>query len=64
MRITFSEHPFLTIGCILGLTLGCASWFRGRFRRRGGHFRLDDPVKELKQPLIGGLGANGGPKVD
>ena len=64
MRITFSEHPFLTIGCILGLVVGATSWFRGRFRRsRGGHFRLEDPVgmKELKAPL---MGANANGKVD
>ncbi len=63
MRITFSEHPFLTIGCILGLTLGGASWFRGRLRRKGGHFRLEDSLvmKELKAPL---LGANANGKVD
>jgi protein disulfide-isomerase len=64
MRVTFSEHPFLTIGCILGLILGSASWFRGRLRRtRGGHFRLDDNfgIKEMKE---GYLGANGNGKVD
>jgi len=61
MRMTFSEHPFLTIGCILGVSLGAASWFRGRLRRTRGAFRLEDNVgmKEIKAPL---LGANG--KVD
>jgi protein disulfide-isomerase len=68
MRVTFSEHPFLTIGCILGLSLGAASWFRGRMKRRGGggsggHFRLDDNfgIKDMKDGL---LGANGNGKVD
>lgn len=63
MRITFSEHPYLTIGCVAGLALGCASWFRGRMRRRGGHFFLEDnlPMKELKEGLLGTT-ANG--KVD
>jgi protein disulfide-isomerase len=63
MRVTFSEHPFLTVGCILGLCLGSASWFRGRMRRRGGHFRLDDNfgIKEMKEGL---LGANSNGKVD
>ena len=61
MRVTFSEHPFLTIGCILGLVVGATSWLRGRFRRsRGGHFRLEDTMgmKELKAPLMG-ADANG-----
>jgi len=61
MRITFSEHPFLTIGCILGLTIGGASWFRGRLRRT--RLRLDDSLgmKDFKAPL---LGANANGKVD
>lgn len=63
MRITFLEHPYLTMGCILGLGLGCASWFRGRFRRNRGNFMLDDTagMKEFKAPL---LGANSNGKVD
>jgi protein disulfide-isomerase len=64
IRVTFAEHPFLTIGCVLGVALGCASWFRGRLRRtRGGHFRLEDVggMKEYKAPILGG-NANG--KVD
>ncbi|ORY65555.1 thioredoxin-like protein [Pseudomassariella vexata] len=63
IRITFSEHPYLTIGCVAGLALGCASWFRGRLRRNRGHFRLEDtlPIKELKDGLLGNT-ANG--KVD
>lgn len=60
MRVAFSEHPYLTIGCIAGLTLGGASWFRGRLRRNRGHFRLEDnlPMKELKEGLLGNT-ANG-----
>jgi protein disulfide-isomerase len=58
MRVNFSEHPFLTLGCVAGLALGAASWFRGRLRRtRGGHFRLDDhnvSMKDLKLPMLGG----------
>jgi protein disulfide-isomerase len=64
MRVTFSEHPYLTIGCIAGILFGSASWFRGRIRRtRGGHFRLDETmsIKELKEGL---LGVNGNGKVD
>ncbi|TPX18925.1 uncharacterized protein E0L32_011403 [Thyridium curvatum] len=64
MRVTFSEHPFLTIGCVLGLSLGCASWFRGRLRRTRGHFRLDSNLdgREFKAPILG-TSANGA-KVD
>ncbi|OTA59235.1 thioredoxin-like protein [Hypoxylon sp. EC38] len=60
IRVTFSEHPYLSFGCIAGLALGCASWFRGRIRRNRGHFRLEDnlPIKEIKEGLLGNT-ANG-----
>ncbi|KAF3766783.1 hypothetical protein M406DRAFT_287710 [Cryphonectria parasitica EP155] len=59
MRVTFSEHPYLTIGCVAGLLLGSASWFRGRFgRRRGNRLFLND---EFKAPL---LGSNANGKTD
>ncbi|KAI1481872.1 thioredoxin-like protein [Daldinia eschscholtzii] len=60
IRVTFSEHPYLSFGCIAGLGLGCASWFRGRIRRNRGHFRLEDnlPIKEIKEGLLGNT-ANG-----
>ncbi|KAK6068576.1 thioredoxin [Seiridium cupressi] len=60
IRMTFSEHPYLSFGCVAGLALGAASWFRGRLRRRGGHFRLDEnlPIKELKEGFLGNT-ANG-----
>lgn len=56
IRVTFIEHPYLSIGCIAGLALGCASWFRGRMRRTRGHFRLESDLgmKETKAPLLGG----------
>jgi protein disulfide-isomerase len=50
MRVTFSEHPYLTIGCICGLLLGSASWFRGRHRRRSGRPFLSE---DFKAPLLG-----------
>ncbi|KAH8765510.1 thioredoxin [Diaporthe sp. PMI_573] len=50
MRVTFSEHPYLTIGCICGLLLGSASWFRGRHRRRNGRPFLSE---DFKAPLLG-----------
>ncbi|KAK6196833.1 hypothetical protein LQW54_011148 [Pestalotiopsis sp. IQ-011] len=55
IRMTFSEHPYLSFGCVAGLALGAASWFRGRVRRRGSPFRLDEslPIKELKEGLLG-----------
>ncbi|KAI0841254.1 thioredoxin-like protein [Hypoxylon sp. FL0890] len=60
IRVTFSEHPYLSFGCIAGIALGCASWFRGRIRRNRGHFRLEDnlPIKEIKEGLLGNT-ANG-----
>ncbi|KIH89414.1 protein disulfide-isomerase [Sporothrix brasiliensis 5110] len=54
IRMTFSEHPYLSIGCVLGISLGVASWLRGRIRRNGGslgHFRLDE-VKDYKLPML------------
>ncbi|KAI1102374.1 thioredoxin-like protein [Jackrogersella minutella] len=55
IRVTFSEHPYLSFGCIAGIGLGCASWFRGRVRKNRGHFRLEDnlPIKEIKEGLLG-----------
>ncbi|KAL8298551.1 hypothetical protein RB600_003194 [Gaeumannomyces tritici] len=64
IRQTFTEHPYLTFGCLLGLALGGASWFRGRLRRTRGHFRLGEEnlgMKEMKAPI---LGANANGKVD
>ncbi|KYK59435.1 Thioredoxin-like fold protein [Drechmeria coniospora] len=63
IRATFVERPFLSIGCVAGIGFGLFSWLRGRSRRRGGHFRLDDGmgIKELKDGL---LGANGNQKSD
>ncbi|KAI1491657.1 thioredoxin-like protein [Biscogniauxia mediterranea] len=60
IRVTFTEHPYLSFGCVAGLALGCASWFRGRLRRNRGHFRLDEnlPIKEMKEGLLGNT-ANG-----
>ncbi|CAK7223392.1 hypothetical protein SBRCBS47491_005192 [Sporothrix bragantina] len=61
IRMTFSEHPYLSTGCVLGMSLGIASWLRGRIRRNGrGHFRVDD-AKEYKLPMAG---INAGGKND
>ncbi|KAF4587466.1 disulfide isomerase [Ophiocordyceps camponoti-floridani] len=63
IRIALMEHPLLTLGCVVGISFGVVSWIRGRNRRRGGHFRLDDSmgIKELKDGLLGG---NGNHKAD
>jgi protein disulfide-isomerase len=54
IRATFYEHPFLSFGCILGVAIGGYSWFKGRLRRRGGHFRLDESLtKDFKGPILG-----------
>ena len=57
IRLTFTEHPYLSMGCILGIAFGCASWFRGRLLRRArGHFRLGE---DSKAPLLGAPNGNG-----
>jgi protein disulfide-isomerase len=54
VRMTFKEHPFLSLGCIFGVAIGCYSWFKGRMRRKGGHFRLDESLAEkYKGPILG-----------
>ncbi|KAL2263776.1 hypothetical protein VTK26DRAFT_5183 [Humicola hyalothermophila] len=68
IRVAFRDHPVLSTGCVLGIAFGCLSWFRSRTRRgRGagvGHFKLEDAMRDLKGPLLGGPGMNGGSKVD
>lgn len=62
IKMTFVEHPYLSTGCVLGMTLGVASWMRGRYRRTGGHFRLDDSIsmKDFKLPMLNpGVSSNG-----
>lgn len=58
--MNFIEHPYLTFGCIAGVGFGVISWYRGRQRRRGGSFRLEEslPIKELKDGFLGST-ANG-----
>jgi protein disulfide-isomerase len=61
MRVTLTEHPYLSGGCILGILFGLVSWYRGRVRRtRGGHFRLEESSREFKAPagLLGALNTN------
>ncbi|TDZ22743.1 Uncharacterized protein C8034_v005147 [Colletotrichum sidae] len=65
MRVTFVEHPYLSMGCILGLAVGAFSWLRGRVRRgRGGHFRLEESWGNKELMKEGLLGPNGNGKVD
>ncbi|KAG5928307.1 hypothetical protein E4U53_002698 [Claviceps sorghi] len=66
IKTAFLEHPYLSMGCVIGMTFGSFSWFRGRFRRsRGGHFRLDDSmgIKDLKEGLLG-MNGNQNTKAD
>ncbi|PSR92172.1 thioredoxin-like protein [Coniella lustricola] len=60
MRVTFTEHPYLTLGCVAGLLFGALSWFRGRLfgRRRINRLFLND---DFKAPL---LGSNANGKTD
>ncbi|KAK3997403.1 thioredoxin-like protein [Cladorrhinum sp. PSN332] len=67
IKTTFVEHPYLSMGCILGIAFSTFSWFRGRIRRSGGrgHFRLEEgsAMKDIKAPSLFGSGGNG-PKAD
>ncbi|KAH9891451.1 thioredoxin-like protein [Xylariomycetidae sp. FL2044] len=60
IRVTFTEHPYLSGGCVAGVAFFCFTWFRGRSRRSRGSFRLEDnlPIKEIKDGLLGNT-ANG-----
>jgi protein disulfide-isomerase len=57
IRGTASEHPYLTIGLVVGVVLGSFMYGRKRRRTRGGFFRLDDEKNGL-------LGGNSNGKVD
>jgi len=65
IKMTFVDHPYLSMGCVLGLAFGCFSWYRGRIARRsrGGQFRLVEDGANKSAPLLGGVGVNGA-KVD
>lgn len=64
IRVTLTEHPFLSFGCIAGLAFGAFSWMRGKPRRARGHFRLEDSIsiRDFKDGLLGGN--NGNTKAD
>lgn len=66
IKAAFVEHPYLSMGCVIGMAFGTFSWLRGRSRRaRGGHFRLDDTmgIKDLKEGLLG-INGNQNTKAD
>ncbi|TFB03450.1 hypothetical protein CCMA1212_004646 [Trichoderma ghanense] len=64
IRVSFTEHPYLTLGCIVGIAFGVFSWLRGRSRRGRGHFRLEDSIsiRDFKDGFLGG--SNGNTKAD
>ncbi|PTB70583.1 thioredoxin protein [Trichoderma citrinoviride] len=64
IRVSFTEHPYLTLGCIVGIAFGVFSWLRGRSRRGRGHFRLEDSIsiRDFKEGFLGG--SNGNTKAD
>lgn len=66
LRTVVAEHPWLSLGCTVGIILGGYSWLRSRSRRaRAGHFRLDDNMGMKKEFNNGFLGAaNGNQKAD
>ncbi|KAL7796538.1 thioredoxin-like protein [Trichoderma ceciliae] len=64
IRLSFTEHPYLSLGCIVGIAFGVFSWLRGRSRRGRGHFRLEDSIsiRDFKEGFLGG--SNGNTKAD
>ncbi|KAM3513277.1 hypothetical protein MY11210_003053 [Beauveria gryllotalpidicola] len=66
IRVTFRDHPILSLLSVCGVAYGALTWFRARKGRRGGHFRLDDSIggmREYKDGLLGGS-VNGNTKAD
>ncbi|KAG6001492.1 hypothetical protein E4U54_001076 [Claviceps lovelessii] len=66
IKTAFSEHPWLSMGCVIGMSFGFFSWVRGRSRKaRGGHFRLDESmgIKDFKEGLLG-MNGNQNTKAD
>ncbi|CAI6089876.1 hypothetical protein V2G26_006686 [Clonostachys chloroleuca] len=61
IRVTFVEHPYLSSGCVVGVLFGLFTIFKGRFRRRAGYFKLDEPKGSFKDGI---LGQNGYTKAD
>ncbi|KKP04556.1 thioredoxin [Trichoderma harzianum] len=64
IRLSFTEHPYLSFGCIVSIAFGVYSWLRGRSRRGRGHFRLEDSIstRDFKDGFFGG--SNGNTKAD
>ncbi|KAH6607434.1 hypothetical protein Trco_003747 [Trichoderma cornu-damae] len=64
VRLSFTDHPYLSLGCIVGIAFGVFSWLRGRSRRARGHFRLEDSIsiRDFKEGFLGG--SNGNTKAD
>ncbi|OAA81480.1 Thioredoxin-like fold protein [Akanthomyces lecanii RCEF 1005] len=67
IRVTFRDHPILSLLSVCGIAYGAFTFLRARKGRRGGHFRLDDSmgggIKDFKDGLLGG-GVNGNTKAD
>ena len=67
ISVAFNEHPYISMLVVAAVGFVAMHLVRGRNRRRGGHFRLDDSmgIRELKDGLLGGNhGANGNTKAD
>lgn len=66
LRVTFRDHPILSLLSVIGIAYGAFTFFRSRRGRRGGHFRLDDSLggmRDYKDGLLGGS-ANANTKAD
>ena len=61
IRMTFVEHPYLSGASVAGFCLAALIWYRGRAKRKGGYFRVEDTygIKDLKGGFLGDASANG-----
>ncbi|KAK4660853.1 hypothetical protein QC762_122730 [Podospora pseudocomata] len=67
IKMTFKEHPYLSMGCILGIAFGLFQWLMGRTTRRArSHFKLEEGVgmKESKPSTLFGGSSNTATKAD
>ena len=60
VRLGFVERPILCSGVVLAMAGAFVAWLRGRRKRRGGHFRLDDGlgIRDHKESFGGNAKAD------
>ncbi|RFU75969.1 disulfide isomerase [Trichoderma arundinaceum] len=62
IRLSFTEHPYLSLGCIVGIAFGIFSWLRGRRGFRDGFLGNSNGMRDFKEGFLGG--SNGNTKAD